>query len=176
MRLSIFPPASGVRRASFFALLLFTLLLSGCGLLGGAATPASFGENNAHRQAWDRLGIASYRTLVEVTRYKERRRVEATVQDGRLVQATLRYWNEQTRDWETPLELSDEQGEPYTVPGLFEMVGGELAGQQRSVAVQYDDRYHFPVLIKLGNVHDENGQVLPDTQVVVRVLEFELLK
>ncbi len=167
-------PLSLVRRPLFLALLL--IVLSGCSLFGSATKPASFGQNNTQRQAWERLGITSYRTLIEVKRYKERRRVEAIVQDGRLVRATLRYWNEKNRDWEPPLELSDQQGEPYTVPGLFEMVGGELAGQQRSVAVQYDERYHFPVLIELGNVHDESGQVMPDTKVIVRVLEFEPLK
>ncbi|KPL87856.1 DUF6174 domain-containing protein [Ardenticatena maritima] len=163
-----------MRRWLLFMLSL--LMLSGCGWFDGFAPAASFDTNNAEREAWNALGITSYRLLVEVEKYNERRQVEAVVRDGRLEQAVLRYWNDEARDWEAPQVLSEERGEPYTVPGLFEMVGGQLAGQQRGVSARYDETYHFPTLIRLGNVHDQNGAVLRDTEVVVRVLEFEPLE
>ncbi len=153
------------------------LALSACGLTERFSTsPASFDRNNAQRQAWEALGITSYRSIIEVERYNERRRVEVLVQNGDVVRVTLRYWNDETGDWDPPQELTGQRAEPYTVPGLFGMVGGELAGQQRTVAVRYDDQYAFPVLIRLGNVHEQDGTVLPDTEVTVRVLEFEPIR
>ncbi|WP_152918030.1 hypothetical protein, partial [Ardenticatena maritima] len=109
-----------MRRWLLFMLSL--LMLSGCGWFDGFAPAASFDTNNAEREAWNALGITSYRLLVEVEKYNERRQVEAVVRDGRLEQAVLRYWNDEARDWEAPQVLSEERGEPYTVPGLFEMV------------------------------------------------------
>nr|WP_290665120.1 DUF6174 domain-containing protein [Ardenticatena sp.] len=157
-------------------MVLVLLMASGCGWFDGFAPSASFQTNNAERKAWEALGITSYRVLVEVEKYNERRRVEVVVRDGQLEQAVLRYWSDDERAWEAPQMLSEERGEPYTVPGLFEMVGGELAGQQRSVSARYNETYRFPELIRLGNVHDQNGTVLRDTEVVVRVLEFEPLE
>ncbi|MCZ7575363.1 MAG: DUF6174 domain-containing protein [Ardenticatenaceae bacterium] len=149
---------------------MVALLLAGC-VRTQPATPA---ELRAAEAAWAEHPVASYRTVVEVERYDERRRAEVTVHDGAITAAQLVYWDDRTRTWGPPQVLSREQAVPYTVPGLFDMAQGQLAGGQRSVRVAYDRRYRFPIRLELGNVID-GGQMLRNTDVTVRVVRFTAL-
>lgn len=162
------------RRVPVVLCVLF--LVAGCGLLGPQTSPASFDRNAEQRTAWDRLNVDSYHTVVEVERFRERRRADVVVRDDVLQSATMRYWSDADDAWEPAVALNEEQGRPYTVPGLFEMVGRQLGAQQRSVKVHYDDEYAFPDLLQLGNVHDEQGTVVPNSNVEVRLITFEPLE
>lgn len=156
-------------------ILILALLVTACGLFAGTE-PASFSHNVEQRTAWEANNIDSYHTVVEVERSNERRRADVVVRDGELTSATIQYWNDNANEWNAPQPLNDEQGTPYTVPGLFEMVGGQLAAQQRNVSVHYHDNYNFPDRIDLGDVHDREGRTIPNTDVHVRLVTFEPLR
>lgn len=167
-----------IRRAVIsisIGILLLGFLTTACGLFAGTQ-PASFSHNNEQRTEWNHNNVDSYHTVVEVERFNERRRADVVVREGELTSATMQYWNDEEKDWNAPRPLNDEQGKPYTVPGLFEMVGGELAAQQRSVSVHYNDNYDFPDRIDLGAVHDQQGRILSNTDVHVRLITFEALR
>lgn len=167
-------PRRGVASNSI-PMLVLALLITACGLFAGTE-PASFSQNAEQRAEWEDNNVDSYHTVVEVERLNERRRADVVVRDGTLTSATMQYWDDQADDWDAPQPLNDEQGKPYTVPGLFEMVGGQLSAQQRSVSVHYHDTYDFPDRIDLGDVHDPDGRTIPNTDVHVRLVTFEPLR
>lgn len=113
--------------------------------------------------------------VVDVERPEDRRRYEVTVEQGEIVQGSIAYWDDDRREWDTPIELSEEQSFPFTVPGLFDMVRGELDGGSRtSVRVAMRGEPPFPQRIELGPVRME-GQVFEDAAGEVSVREFEPL-
>ncbi len=122
---------------------------------------------------WQADPVSTYSIVVEVDRPSDRRRNFITVEKGQVVQATVSYWNAESKQWDTPYDLNQEQAFPFTVPGLFDMVRGEIRGSGRGdIRVQLSGDPPFPRLIVLGPVL-LNGQPVGGTEATVIVDEFE---
>ncbi len=157
------------------AVLLFlvgALFLAAC---RGGLEQATLAKVDQMEQAWLAAPVSSYRIVVDVDRPDDRRRNELLVEDGAVVQATVKYWNPQRKTWDEPFPLNPEQAEPFTVPGLFEMVREQIQLPERAqVQVKWQEEPPMPELIVLGPV-SMNGQPVSGTEATVFLEEFEPL-
>jgi hypothetical protein len=125
---------------------------------------------------WQANPVPSYHIIVDVDRPDDRRRNDLTVRQGEIVEATVSYWDFQKKRWEEPYDLNQEQAFPFTVPGLFEMVRGELRGSNRAdIRVVMDSAPAFPHRIILGPVWQDLRPV-SGTEATVTVRKFEVLR
>jgi hypothetical protein len=153
-----------------WALALVLLLLAGC---GGRLQPATTALLDDAESRWQANPVTNYRLVAQVDRPGDVRRVEVLVEQGRIVRATVRYRGKGL--WGEDIDLSEKQAQAFTVPGLFEMVRGELAGSGRGrIEVELDGDYSFPRRLALGPVY-QAGQSIPDTEATVTVRRFEPL-
>jgi hypothetical protein len=115
--------------------------------------PASLELINEWEDRWRAGPVLSYHIVVDVEASGERRRNEVTVQQGKIIRAVMMYWNWSEGKWEAPTELGKEQAFPFTVPGLFDMVRGELMrGSRTDIRVDMGRDPSFPRCIVLGPV------------------------
>lgn len=106
----------------------------------------------------------------------DRRRTELTVRQGEITEAVVKYWDFRKKRWQEPYDLNPEQAFPFTVPGLFDMVRGELRSSGRAdIRVVMDGELAFPHRIVLGPVWEDLRPV-EGTEATVTVREFEVLR
>ncbi len=155
-----------------FLFMIGALLLASC---RSGLERASLAKVDQMEQAWLAAPVPSYHIVVDVDRPGDRRRNELVVEDGVVVQATVKYWNPERKAWDEPFSLNQEQAEPFTVPGLFEMVREQIELPQRAqVQVKWREDPPMPELIVLGPV-SMNGQPVSGTEATVFLEEFEPL-
>lgn len=164
------------RRLLWIGILLgmlgLVLFAAGCTAL---MPQASFEMMNEAEAKWEADPVSSYRIVVDVERPTDRRRTEVTVRQDAIIRAEVKYWNEQTKTWDEPADLNQEQAYPFTVPGLFDMVRGELASSGRAdVRVLMDGSPAFPHRLVLGPVWMD-GKPVSGTEATVTVRTFEPL-
>jgi hypothetical protein len=156
------------RLAVAWGLVLVVSLLAGCGARLQPATTALLDETEAR---WRDNPVLGYRLVAQVDRPGDVRRVELLVEQERIVTATVRYREKGL--WGGRSDLSQKQAWPFSVPGLFEMVRGELASSGRgSIQVGLDDTYPFPRKLVLGPVY-QDGQAVSGTEATMTVRIFE---
>lgn len=152
------------------AVLLLIGFLAGC---GARLVPASVGMIDDAEARWQANPVLNYRIVVDVERPDDRRRNELTVRQGEVTRAVVMYWDPREKRWGEPYELNPEQAFPFTVPGLFDMVRGELRGSDRAdIRVAMGGEPPFPQRIVLGPVWEDLRPV-PGTEATVIVREFE---
>ncbi len=160
---------------SWILLLLAAALLSTAACRSGLER-ATVAKVDQMEQAWRASPVLSYRIVVDVDRPDDRRRNELLVEDGAVIQATVKYWDPQRKTWDEPFPLNQEQAEPFTVPGLFEMVREQILLPERAqVQVKWRESPPMPELIVLGPV-SMNGQPVPGTEATVFLESFEPLE
>ena len=150
--------------------LLFFLV--GC----SQAAPATTRMIDEAEARWQADPVPSYHIVVDVDRPDDRRRTELTVREGEIVEATVSYWDFREKRWQEPHPLNQEQASPFTVPGLFEMVRGELRSSGRAdIRVVMDGEPAFPHRIVLGPVW-QGRRPVEGTEATVTVREFEVFR
>jgi hypothetical protein len=163
-------------RGKLTALLIGGLAL---GLLAGCATnlqPASLQMIDEAEVQWQQAPILNYHIIVEVDRLDERRQNDLTVSQGQVIHAVVAYWDTNSNTWNRSTDLNQQQAFPYTVPGLFDTVRGELKnGSRTDIQVALGGDPPFPQQIDLGEVQDA-GQAVSGTAATVTVKKFEPLK
>lgn len=159
-------------RVVWVVALLMLALVAACGPRLQKASVRMMDEAEAR---WAANPVRSYHIVVDVERPDDTRRTEVTVEEGRITRGVVRYWDPRSRRWGEPYELNEEQAFPFTVPGLFDMVRGELRGSGRvDIRVAMGGEPAFPRRIVLGPVW-QNGRPVPDTEARVTVRSFEPL-
>jgi len=150
------------------ALLLGAFLIGGC--IPGLHR-ASLEMIDRAEDQWQQAPAQDYEITVEVNRSDDRRRTTVVVQQGRIVQGEVSYWNSADKRWDEPYPLNEEQSFPFTIPGLFEMVRGELKNSGRvDIRVRMADELSLPWYIVLGPVMLD-GQAISGTEAVITVEE-----
>lgn len=152
------------------ALLLTALLLGGCSFFGPPkATLQMMDEAEAR---WQAAPVQNYAITVEVDRPDDRRRTTVSVEAGQIVEGVVSYWDFERQAWRAPYALNQDQAFPFTVPGLFDMVRGELENSGRDeVRVEMGGEPPFPQRILLGPVVLD-GQTLVETMATVTVRQL----
>jgi len=130
---------------------------------------------NEAQTIWYAQPISSYRLVVDVSRPGELRRNAVTVRNGEVIEATVKYRNQNTFFWDATYPLNAEQSYPFTIPGLYDMLRGALNSSNRA-EIRVDMRGYppFPHRIVFGPVW-EGGTVFRGTESKVIVREFEIL-
>ncbi len=171
-RLSIRGPFDGPgaqRLVPILGAFLLALFLAACGGRYDTATIAAMDEAQAR---WEADPVLNYTIVVDVDRPGEKRRNTVVVQDGEIAYGEVKYWDEAAEQWKEPFVLSQEQAYPFTVPGLFDMVRGEIRNSgRRDIQVGMDGDPPFPHRIRLGPVYLD-GKPFEGTEAVVQVVEF----
>ncbi len=162
---------------SLFLLAGLLILLVGC----SQSVPASMCMMDDAEARWQTDPVPSYHIVVDVDRLDDRRRTELIVRQGEIVEATVKYWDFGKKRWQEPYDLNYEQAFPFTVPGLFDMVRGELRGSGRAdVRVVMEGEPAFPHRIVLGPVWGwcptYDLRPVDGTEATVTVREFEVLR
>ncbi len=171
-RLSPFPGPEGLgiqRLAPLLGAFLLALFLGAC---GGRYDTATIAAMDAAQARWEANPVLNYTIVVDVDRPGEKRRNTVVVQDGEIAYGEVKYWDEAAEQWKDPFVLSQEQAYPFTVPGLFDMVRGEIRNSgRRDIQVGMDGEPPFPYRIRLGPVYLD-GKPFEGTEAVVQVVEF----
>lgn len=154
---------------------IFILLLVGTFLLGGCLPglhKASLEMIDRAEAQWQQAPAQDYEITVEVNRPDDRRRTTVIVTQGQIVQGEVSYWNSVDKRWDEPYALNEEQSFPFTIPGLFEMVRGELKNSGRvDIRVRMKDELSFPWHIVLGPVM-RDGQAVSGTEAAITVEQY----
>ena len=152
------------------SLTLLLLGVAGCGL---ALEPASMARVEEAETQWDTAPILDYGITVDVDRPGERRRTEVKVRDGRIVSASVSYWDPGEDRWSRPTSLRDEQAMPFTPLGLLDMVRREISPKiRRDVRISLKGSPPFPHRILMGGLLREEGAV-PNSEATITVRRFE---
>jgi hypothetical protein len=166
---------SGKDKARLRGLTPRLLDLAVVGFLAGCSSrlqPASLGLINDCEDRWRAHPIVSYHIVVDVDAPGERRRNEITVQQGKISRAVMRYWNRSAGKWEAPTGLGKEQALPFTVPGLFDIIRGEvMRGSRTDIRVEISQHPSYPRCIVLGR-EVRDGRPLSGTQTTLTVASF----
>lgn len=150
-------------------LLVGTFFLAGC--VPGLHRASLEMIDRAEAQ-WKESPVLDYEITVEVNRPDDRRRTSVIVQQGQIVRGEVTYWNSADKRWNEPYALNEEQSFPFTIPGLFEMVRGELKGSGRvDIRMRMKDELSFPWYIVLGPVMLD-GQAVSGTEAVISVEQY----
>lgn len=151
------------------------VFLLGAFLLGGCIPglrQASLEMIDRAEAQWQQAPAQDYEITVEVNRPDDRRRTTVLVAQGQIVQGEVTYWNAADKRWDEPYALNEEQSFPFTIPGLFEMVRGELENSGRAdIRVKMEDKLSFPWRIVLGPVMLD-GQAVSGTEATITVEEY----
>lgn len=148
------------------------ILLVGC----SQPVPASRRMMDDAEARWQANPVPSYHIVVDVDRPDDRRRTELTLSEGEIVEAKVSYWDFRKKRWQEPYDLNQEQAFPFTVPGLFDMVRGELRSSGRAdIRVVMKGEPAFPHRIVLGPVWQDLRPV-EGTEATVTVREFKALQ
>ncbi len=164
------PDGLGIPRlAPILGAFLLALFLAAC---GGRYDTATIAAMDAAQARWEANPVLNYTIVVDVDRPGEKRRNTVVVQDGEIAYGEVKYWDEAAEQWKEPFVLSPEQAYPFTVPGLFDMVRGEIRNSgRRDIQVGMDGEPPFPYRIRLGPVYLD-GKPFEGTEAVVQVVEF----
>lgn len=153
-------------------LLLFVtaFLLDGCRL--NILQPATMELLDTAEANWLASPTASYRMTVEIERPGERRRSTVIVEDHEIISGSVTYWDHEQRAWQEPYALNQDQSYPFSVPGLFDMIRGELEmSGRKNVRVLMVGEPPFPYNIFFGPVIVD-GKSFPATKARVTIVEF----
>ena len=157
------PCAGGVAVAMLLA-------SAACGL---TLEPASMARVRDAEAQWDAAPILDYGITVDVDRPGERRRTEISVRDGRIVSASVSYWDPEEDRWSRPASLREEQALPFTPLGLLDMVRREISVKsRRDVRIALQGSPPFPHLILLGGLNRGEG-IVPNSGAAITVRRFE---
>ena len=149
--------------------IIITALLGSC---SSGLQKASVEMMDKAEARWQQQPALDYEIMVEVNRPGDRRRSTVIVQRGQIVRGDVSYWNAKTNRWDEPSALNQEQSFPFTVPGLFDMVRGELENSGRAdIRVKQEGEPPFPRRIVLGPVMLD-GQAMSGTEAVVTVERY----
>lgn len=149
--------------------IIITALLGGC---SSGLQKASVQMMDTAEARWQQQPVQDYEIMVEVKRPDDRRRSTVIVQQGQIVRGDVSYWNAKTNRWDDPAALNQEQSFPFTVPGLFDMVRGELNSSGRAdIRVKMEGEPPFPRRIVLGPVMLD-GQAMSGTEAVITVERY----
>ncbi len=149
--------------------IIITALLGGC---SSGLQKASVEMMDKAEARWQQQPVQDYEIIVEVKRPDDRRRSTVIVQQGQIVRGDVSYWNTKTNRWDAPSALNQEQPFPLTVPGLFEMVRGELKNSGRAdIRVKMEEESSFPRRIVLGPVMLDS-QAMSGTEAVITVERY----
>lgn len=152
-----------------FSVLIITALLNGC---SSGLHRASVQMMDRAEAQWQQAPVLDYEITVEVNRPDDRRRTTVLVAQGQIVQGEVSYWNAKDQRWDEPYALNEEQSFPFTVPGLFDMVRGELENSGRvDIRVRMEDESTFLEHIVLGPVMLD-GQVVSGTEATITVESY----
>lgn len=136
---------------------------------------ASYRMLNESQGIWYTAPILNYHIVVDVKRPDERRRNEIIVEEGEVIEATVKYWKPGGLGWDTPYSLNEEQAYPFTIPGLYDMVRGALASSNRAdIRVEMRGNPPFPHRVVFGPVW-EGGRPVMGTESQVTVQTFETI-
>ena len=148
------------------------MILVGC----SQPVPATMRMMDEAKARWQANPVPSYHIVVDVDRPDDRRRTELTLGEGEIVEAKVSYWDFRKKRWQDSYDLNQEQAFPFTVPGLFDMVRGELRSSGRAdIRVVMKGEPAFPHRIVLGPVWQDLRPV-EGTEATVTVREFEVLR
>lgn len=157
------PGAGGVTVAMLLA-------AAGCGF---ALEPASMARVRDAEAQWEAAPILDYGITVDVDRPGERRRTEVDVRDGRIVSASVSYWDPGENRWSRPASLREEQAFPFTPLGLLDMVRREISTKsRRDVRIALKGSPPFPHRILMGGLIRGQG-VVPNSEATITVRRFE---
>lgn len=135
--------------------------------------PASFRMLNDAQTVWYPNEILDYHIVVDVIRPGEARRNVIRVQNGEIVEATVRYRRPSGFGWEDPYTLNPEQAYPFTIPGLYDMIRLPLrSGGRQLIRVDIRGNPPFPHEVVFEPVW-ENGVQVVETKARVVVRSFE---
>ena len=175
-RRATFSCAGGVaprllQRAAGCIVAVTTLLgPAACGL---ALEPASMARVEEAEAQWDAAPILDYGITVDVDRPGERRRTVVDVRDGRIVSASVSYWDPGEDRWSPPTSLRDDQAMPFTPLGLLDMVRREISPTiRREVRISLKGSPPFPHRILMGGLLRKEGSV-PNSEATITVRRFE---
>lgn len=153
-----------------YAILAGLLFLAGCSI--GGPPKATIQMMDEAEARWQAQPTLDYEMTVEVNRPDDRRRTTVIVAGGAIVQGEVSYWDADKRRWQEPYALNEEQSFPFTVPGLFDMVRGELKNSGRAdIRVEMDGDPPFPRRIELGPVFVD-GEPVSGTEAIVTVKSY----
>jgi len=125
---------------------------------------------------WYNSDQFNYHLVVEVEFGDERRRHETTVENGRVIESTLSYWDDSRGDWGEKNPLNLEQSSTYTIAGLFDTIRNELQLHNREdVRVKMEGEPVIPMVILFGRVLQE-GIPVEGTQTRITVKEYTPIK
>jgi len=134
--------------------------------------PASLESIDRWEARWQADPVLSYHIVVDVESPGERRRNEVTIRENKIAYAETMYWDWSSRKWKASSKLDRDQAFPFTVPGLFDVLRGELrAGGRSQVRVAMSRHPAFPSRIVLGPVL-QDGRAMPDTTATLTVASF----
>lgn len=160
------------RRQLLAVLVLFAVALLFAGCRYNILQPATLEVIDYAEAAWLAAPTASYRITVEIERPGERRRSTVTVEDHRIIEGVVSYWDFEARQWQESYALNEEQSFPFTVPGLFDMIRGELEMSGREdVRMLMVGEPPFPHKINFGPIIVD-GEPFPATKAVVTIQQF----
>ena len=152
--------------------LLLAGLLTAC---GQQLTPATIELIDQAEASWQANPILNYDIIVDVDRPDERQRNEISVRQGQVTRAVTLSWDYNRMRWQASAPLNPEQAFPFTVPGLFDMVRGQLRASGRAdIRVAMGEAPAFPQRLVLGPVW-QDGQPVGGTEATVSVRHFELI-
>jgi hypothetical protein len=158
------------RPAGRIAMVALWLATAGCGL---ALEPASIERVREAESRWNAAPILDYGITVDIDRPGERRRNEITVRDGRIVSASVSYWDPGEDRWSRPAPLREEQALPFTPTGLLEMVRREIGMKSRlDLRIALKGAPPFPHRILMGGLRRGEG-IVPNSEAVITVRRFE---
>lgn len=163
-----------VRRARSRAALILPagclLAVAACGL---ALEPATIERVRDAEARWDEAPVLDYGITVDVDRPGERRRTVLDVRGGRIVSASVSYWDPDEGRWSAPTPLRPEQALPFTPPGLLDMVRREIHLQSRSdLRIDLKGSPPFPHRILMGRLK-RGDRLVPNSEAMISVRRFE---
>ncbi len=163
--------ARGRRVARTATTLLLAAGATACGLGLERATAERIATVEA---SWKASPVLDYRITVDVQRPEERRRNLITVRDGRIMEASVSYWDADGRRWGDAAALREEQASPFTPRGLFDFLRQELAaGRRREILVSFGGTPPFPRRIVLG-ARRRGERDVPGSEATIIVRRFEI--
>jgi len=152
------------------SVILIAGLFVGCGSRPVIVTVQSI---DATRARWDARPVRSYHIIVDVERPGDRRRNAITVFEETIIRSSVAYWDEKTRDWGPPRELTAGQATPFTVPGLFTLIRQELIeGHRSDCRVAFVGDPPIPERVLLGPVMRSERPV-GGSEATIFVTDFE---
>lgn len=154
-----------LKTTSTFALILaFLSSIDSAGCKQKGLQEASLKMINEAQAQWEHHPVRSYNVVVVVQQGDHLRKNELQVKNGKVIFATVRFWDSNHDRWGDRVELNERQALPFTIPGLFETVREELIQHSReNIRVAMNGNPPFPRTVVLGPLIGQGGSVQDST-------------